>query len=400
MCFDASSGRFLWQWVVPKREEDRYFDWPNSGMSSTVTVEGDRVYLVDNRGEVACLDLNGMSDGNDGPFLDEGRHMTPASLPALSPGPTDADILWLFDLTARAGIWSHDAAHSSILIHGPHLYLNTGTGVDNTHKRIRTPNAPSLVVLDKSTGQWLGREDEGHAARIFHCTWSSPSLATVGNRPLLFFAGGEGLVYAYEPLATDPAPASPSLPVATLRNVWQFDIDPSAPKEDVHRYNSNRREGPSTIFGMPVYHDNRVYVAGGGDLWWGKKGAWLQAIAADREGDITATGGLWSYPLEEHVLSTPAVHEGLVYIADCGKTVHCVDARTGQAHWTHEAQGDFWASPLVADGRLSQHRRPHPHRPRVLHDLQWPDRRSSRHHELQPAARRRRRLGRHLRQPC
>ena len=49
-------------------------------------------------------------------------------------------------------IWSHDGAHSSILIHGDYLYLNTGTGVDNTHKRIRTPNAPSLVVIDKRSG--------------------------------------------------------------------------------------------------------------------------------------------------------------------------------------------------------------------------------------------------------
>ena len=60
----------------------------------------------------------------------------------LEPGPLDADIVWLFDLTKEVGIWSHDAAHSSILIHGNHLYLNTGTGVDNTHKRIRTPEAP------------------------------------------------------------------------------------------------------------------------------------------------------------------------------------------------------------------------------------------------------------------
>lgn len=70
--------------------------------------------------------------------------MTPAPEPALEPGPMDADILWLFDLTSGAGIWSHDAAHSSILIRGDHLYLNTGTGVDNTHRRIRTrtPHEP------------------------------------------------------------------------------------------------------------------------------------------------------------------------------------------------------------------------------------------------------------------
>jgi len=168
MCFDEQTGRFLWQLVVPKREEDIYFDWPNSGIASPVTVEGDRVYVVSNRGEVLCLDAFGMANGNDGPFRDEGAHMTPVSLKEkLQPGPFDADILWLFDLTRGAGIWSHDAAHSSILTHGDYLYLNTGTGVDNTHKRIRAPNAPSLVVLDKRTGRLLARDAEHIAPTFF-----------------------------------------------------------------------------------------------------------------------------------------------------------------------------------------------------------------------------------------
>ena len=55
MCFDEQTGRFLWQLVFPKRDEDIYFDWPQSGICSPVTVEGDRVYFVNNRGEVLCL---------------------------------------------------------------------------------------------------------------------------------------------------------------------------------------------------------------------------------------------------------------------------------------------------------------------------------------------------------
>jgi len=57
MCFDEQTGQFLWQLLVPKREEDIYFDWPQSGISSPVTVESNRVYLVSNRGEVLCLDV-------------------------------------------------------------------------------------------------------------------------------------------------------------------------------------------------------------------------------------------------------------------------------------------------------------------------------------------------------
>jgi outer membrane protein assembly factor BamB len=374
MCFEEQTGRLLWQLVVPKREEDPYFDWPKSGISSPVTVQGERVYVVNNRGEVVCLDIHGLANGNDGPFREEGAHMTPPGTNAppepLPPGPLDADILWLFDLTTGAGIWSHDAAHSSILIDGRYLYLNTATGVDNTHKRIRLPDAPSLVVLDKRTGKLVARENEQNASRIFHCTWSSPSLGEVAGRPLVFFAGGDGIVYAYEALSPggrDPSRLSglqgengsafQSLSVSaggisTLKKIWQFDFDPAGPKENVHRYNGNRRDSPSNIYGMPVFHGNRIYVAGGGDLFWGKNEAWLKCIDATKTGDVTTNGLIWSYALNRHVLSTPAVHEGLVFIADCGRVFHCLDAQTGRAIWTHDIKGEVWASPLVADGKV------------------------------------------------
>ncbi|MDO8628942.1 MAG: PQQ-binding-like beta-propeller repeat protein, partial [Phycisphaerales bacterium] len=348
---------------MPKREEDPYHDWPKSGVSSEATIEGDRAYIVDNRGVVLCLDVKGMANGNDGPFRDEAAYMTSATNAAaataggtnsaprtphsalLEPGPLDADILWTFNLTTEAGIWSHDAAHSSILIRGDHLYLNSGTGVDNTHKKIRTPDAPSLVVLDKKTGRYLARDNERIAPNIFHCTWSSPSLGVVNGRELIFFAGGNGIVYAFEPLATGPTTS-----LAYLRKVWQFDFDPTAPKEEVHRYNSNRREGPSNIYGMPVLHRDRIYIAGGGDLFWGKNEAWLKCIDPAGTGDITRTGEVWSYPLMKHTVSTAAVADGLVFIADVGRTLHCVDAATGKPHWSHELNGEMWASPLVADG--------------------------------------------------
>lgn len=390
MCFDEATGKLLWQLVVPKRSEDPYFDWPNAGMSSPVTVEGDRVYTTSNRGEIVCLDTKGLADGNDGPFTDEGWHMTPppgAHLPPkavigaeikpeplpgkegrelMEPGPLDADILWTFDLVTGAGIWPHDGAHSSILIRGDHLYLNTATGVDNTHKRIRTPDAPSLIVLDKKTGGLLAREREGMAPNIFHNTWSSPSMATVDGRELIFYCGGNGIVYAFEPLDVTLARTQSSAPgldaadakpadtdgAATLCKVWQFDIDPDAPKTDVHRYNQNRREGPSNIFGLPVFHDGRLYVAGGGDIWWGKNESWLFCIDPRGDGDLTGKNLIWRTPLGYHVMSTPAVIGDLVFIADSSRFIYCMDAKTGEIHWKEEAKGEFWASPYVADGRM------------------------------------------------
>lgn len=359
MCLDERDGSLRWQLVVPKRVEDRYYDWPNSGISSTVTVEGDRAYLVDNRGVLLCLDARGLANGNDGPFTDEGAYLTPRGTneagqsvsPAapVTPGPLDADILWTLDLTAGAGIWSHDAAHSSVLIHGDHLYLNSGTGVDNTHKVIRTPDAPSLVVVDKRTGRLLATDGLGLAPRIFHCTWSAPSLGVVAGKERIFFAGGDGILYLFEPL---PSGFSPGEVPARLKLAARYDPDPGAPKQEVHRYNQNRATSPSNIFGMPVLHDGRVFLAGGGDWWWGKNEAWLQCLDPRGAGDLTAAGRQWSYPLNRHTMSTPAVADGLVFAGDSMRVFHCVDARTGAGLWTHELKGELWASALVADGKV------------------------------------------------
>ena len=340
MCFDEKTGALQWQLVVPKLHEDRFFDWPNTGISSPATLEGNRVYLVSNRAEVLCLDVEGLANGNEGPFVDEADHQTVAGEDLIPTTPQDGDIIWRADLREIAGIWPHDGAHSSILIRGDHLYLNTGTGVDNSHIKIRTPDADSLVVLDKKTGRLLARDGEKIAPRIFHCTWSPPSLGKVGDRELVFFAGGDGIVRAFEPLTGNPSEP------ASLKVAWRYDLDPSAPKEEVHRFNRNTKVGPSNIFGLPAFVDGNLFVAGGGDLWWGKLGAWLKCVDASNGTER------WSYPLNKHVMSSPAVHEGLVYIADTGRVVHCVDAATGQRCWTHDAKGDFWASPSVVDGKV------------------------------------------------
>ncbi|MCX8107168.1 MAG: PQQ-binding-like beta-propeller repeat protein [Verrucomicrobiae bacterium] len=361
MCFDEKDGRFCWQLVVPKRTEDIFFDWPNAGICSVATIEGNRVYIVSNRSEVIALDIEGMANGNDGPFREESRHMSPPDDEPLEPGPLDADIIWLFDLTNGAGIWAHDAPCSSILVHGPHLYLNTGTGVDNTHKRIRTPDAPSLVVLDKATGEYIARDGEPIAPNIFHSTWSAPSMGSVEGRLMVFFAAGNGYLYSFEPLpasfrptttAAEPNQKSARREPVRLTTIWQFDFDPAGPKTNVHRFNSNRRESPSNFYGMPVFYNQRVYLAGGGDIFWGKNEAWLKCISAGKTDTPGGVRELWAYPLGRHTMSTPAVYDGLVFIADCEQTLHCVDAETGRSYWKHELNGEIWASPFVADGKV------------------------------------------------
>ncbi len=356
MCFNVADGSLAWQLVVPKLEGDRFYDWPKTGWQSPPSVEGDKVYVVSNRAEVMCLDLKGLADGNDGPYVDEGRHMSPGQLGNEPVSPTDADILWTFDMVKDAGtggIYPHDGAHSSVLIDGPYLYVNTGTGVDNTHRKIRKPDAPSLIVLEKATGRLVATDGEKIGDKVFHATWSSPAIGEVNGKRLVIFGGGDGVVYAFE--ALDPAAAGggdAAGGVKTLKKVWSFDCDPAAPKADVHQFSGNRRVSPSNIMGMPVLLDGRVYVAAGGDFWWGKRKSWLKCIDATQTGDVTKTAEVWSYEMPSHCMATPAVADGLVYVGDGARTLHCVDAKTGAAVWQHKCRGEFWASAMVADGKI------------------------------------------------
>lgn len=348
LCLNEKDGSLCWQLVVPKLIPALYRDWPRSGICSPATVEGDRIFIVSNRGQVLCLDINGQTNGNDGPYLDEGRYMVPSDSKPMQVTDTDADIIWLFDMIAEVGVHQHDAAHSSILLHGKFLYINTSNGLDSKHERIAAPDAPSLIVLDKTTGQLVAQEDEKISTQIFHSTWSSPALGQVNGRTLIFFGGGDGVCYAFDAMNSAPVTAG----VEKLKRVWRFDCDPTSPKENIHRYIKNRSESPSNIKSMPVFHNNRVYITVGGDIWWGKQQAWLKCIDATKNGDITNDGEVWSYPLQLHCCSTPSIYEGLVFVADCGRMLHCVDAETGQSYWTHETKGEIWASTLVADGKV------------------------------------------------
>ncbi len=348
LCLDERDGRLLWQLLVPKVTNSIYWDWPRAGICSPPTVESNRVYLVSNRGEILCLDIDGLANGNDGPFTDEARHATPVGETPAELGPFDADILWSFDMIRECGIRQHDSAHASILLRGRFLYVNTSNGVDDSHKVIKSPDAPSLVVVNKKTGRLVACDGEHIGPDIFHCTWSSPSCGMVNGRPLIFFCGGNGVVYAFEVLHDDFAADT----VATLKKVWQFDFDPAAPKENIHSYLTNRRESPVNMLDMPVFDRGRIYVSGGGDLWWGKHEAWTKCIDAGGTGDVTRAAERWLYPLTRHGISTASVADGLVYVADCGGKIHCIEAETGKPVWTHETKGDFWASTLVADGKV------------------------------------------------
>ena len=85
-CFDEATGKLLWRLAVPLRTKvppGLLYSHQHLGVCSSPTVDGDRVYVVTCAAEVVCLDADGLADGNDGPFVDEGQYMAGTDAPAV-----------------------------------------------------------------------------------------------------------------------------------------------------------------------------------------------------------------------------------------------------------------------------------------------------------------------------
>jgi outer membrane protein assembly factor BamB len=380
-CLDARNGELLWQWAAAARNVPEILAGgrfcfrkhpAKLGLTSTPTVEADRVYFVTHRCEVVCLDARGAPRGGRSAALAAQRESAPAASQGPALGADTSRVIWSYDMYEEVGTRPADACHSNVLLDGDVLYVCTCNGVDRyaqaaEHGELRKPPAPlapSLIALDKKTGRLLATDDARIGTRVLHGQWSSPSLGTAGGRKLVFFGGGDGVCYAFEALST-----LPQRPVK-LRTVWTFDCNPPEykqfggldPIEHFARGDKRRSDtindddgaflGLNAFIASPVFYKNRVYVPIGQDPEHGRGRGALWCIDASKTGDITTTGRIWCYQGLDRSLSTVSIADGLVYVADVAGRLHCLDAETGQPCWVHDTGATIWASTLVADGKV------------------------------------------------
>lgn len=349
-CFNEADGKFLWQLACPKLPGGKNVDWEGIGICSSpaVDVPGNRLYVVTNRCEVLCLDTAGMSNGNDGPYKDEAAYHAGDLGQPIEPGPTDADILWRFDMYNDLGVFPHYQSASSPLLVGDKVFVCTSNSRDWAG-HTPAPQAPALICLDARTGKLLAAEASGISSRTFASNWSSPSYGKVGGQEMVFFGGGDGWVYAFDPT---PGAAGPD-GVPVLREIWRFDANPAARRVregKPAKYGTN--EGPSEVVATPVFHEGRVYAIVGQNPENGQGKGCLSCIDPTKTGDITATGAIWRFEKIERSLSTPAISGDLLFVADIIGMLYCIDIKTGQPLWKHDTQGEAWGSALVADGKV------------------------------------------------
>jgi outer membrane protein assembly factor BamB len=318
LAFRASDGAFLWQATHEKLASGRVNDWPHQGVASSPLADGDRLYYVSNRAELVCLDIDGFRDGeNDGPF--KGEAFTSEK---------DADVVWKLDMIAEVGTFPHNLANSSPVSFGNLVYVSTSNGHDESHVKVPSPGAPALLAVDKATGTIVWK-DNSVGDRILHGQWASPTVGRIGGVDQVILGQGDGWIRGYE--------------AASGRKLWEFDTNP---KDAV--WPKTRNEIVSTA----VVHDGLVYIANGQDPEHGEGVGHLYAIDASKRGDITETGRVWHFDKIRRSISTAAVLDGVLYYPDYSGFLHALDAKTGQALWTHDMFAAVWGSPLVADGRV------------------------------------------------
>ncbi len=49
---------------------------------------------------------------------------------------------------------------------------------------------------------------------------------------------------------------------------------------------------------------------------------------------------------------TVAIKDDILFVADFSGVFHCLDAKTGKAHWTYDMFAASWASPLIVENRV------------------------------------------------
>lgn len=320
--FQAKDGKFLWQDAAPRVERGlREFLLPST--TSAPYVDGSRLYYVTAECQLRALDTQGFRDGeNDGPFTSEAFQ-----------GDAAADIVWELDMCGRLGVFPHEATNSEVLPVGDLLIVSTSNGQNEGHSGVPAPRAPSLIAVDKRSGDVVWRAI-GSSAKVLHGQWSSPAAAEINGRVQVLFGGGDGWLRSYD--------------ASSGHEVWRFDGNPKdarwLPRPGVFSRGS--------FIASPVFDDGRVFVAMGQSPGHGNGPSLVHAVSPNGQGDVTASRILWTSRDVGRVVGTPIARDGLLYIGDLGGTIHCLDAATGAQVWKHETNEAIWGSMLLASDRL------------------------------------------------
>jgi outer membrane protein assembly factor BamB len=161
-----------------------------------------------------------------------------------------------------------------------------------------------LIALDAATGETVWEVKRQVAA-----SWATPVLATVAEHTEVYL-NAEPFVMAFN--------------AETGEKLWQNEC-------------MGGEVGPS-----PAYADGLAYFT--------TDYAMLAAIhtgGTDKDGTIA-----WQVDEELPDVSSPVAGNGLLFVSTSAGIISCYDAKTGDLQWREEYDKGFYASPVIAAGRV------------------------------------------------
>ncbi len=175
-----------------------------------------------------------------------------------------------------------------------------------------------IRAFDKRTGEqlWVSQPATSQADKN---TQSTPNVMVVDGQRLVVAGNGGGGIYGVQ--------------ARTGKPVWGFQL-------------SKRGINVSV-----VTDGDRVYGAHSEEnIDEGNMGR-VVAIDATGSGDVTQSHEAWRLPIGSGFPS-PALHDGILYVADNSANLHAIDAESGEHLWEVNYGRVGKASPVVADGKI------------------------------------------------
>ncbi len=228
----------------------------------------------------------------------------------------DGKTVWERSLAEELGRYSgYGGRTHTPVIHKDMVILgsvNTGWGEQR-------PPRHRFFAFDKRNGEIIWISTPGGGPEDLN-TYSTPVITRVNDRDLLVGGNGDGAVYAME--------------AATGKPVWSFRL-------------SQRGLNASVVAA-----GGRVYASHSEENLDGVSMGRVVCIDATGQGDVTSSHEVWRYDQLAAGFSTPALHDGRLYVVDNSANLHVLNAQTGVLIWETSLGTVGKASPVVADGKL------------------------------------------------
>ncbi|MBI3411142.1 MAG: PQQ-binding-like beta-propeller repeat protein [Planctomycetes bacterium] len=322
MAFNEADGKFLWQAVHDTPPDDIFSQAAALGLFSTPVVEGERLYYVTPACEVICASVK------------------------------DGKSIWRLDMMKELKVVPYHCANCSPLVVGDLVMLVTSNGM-NDEGKISSPKAPSFLAVNKNTGK-VAWQSNLPGDNIIDGQWSNPALAKVNGKDMVIFPGGDAWLYGFEAKSGEL--------------LWKCNCNPQPAKD-----------GKNYFVATPVVAGTKLYIGLGQypEHPEPTRHSYVLCLDLTGKGDVSpksmemkdpgnkGSALIWAFggpilprpakgrPVNfGRTISTCAVHDGLVFVAEESGYLHCLDEKTGQKLWEHDLKCGIWGSPYVVDGKV------------------------------------------------